>query len=146
MTRIDFYILPDNDSEARLRFACRLIDKAQRLGHKVFVATDGQSQAQSLSELLWTQQPESFIPHEIQVDRRGPEQTAPVCIGYGEECGDHHEVLINLASAVPAYFSRFQRLSEVVVQEPAILEDTRANFKFYRDRGYPIQSHDMRSR
>lgn len=142
MTRIDFYILPDDDTQTRLQFACRVIDKAQRLGHQVFVAVKDEAQANSLNELLWTFQPESFTPHKLQ----GENQQAAVVIGHGDDCDDHHDVLINLADRVPSYFSRFQRLTEVVVQAPQVLESTRENYKFYRDRGYPIQSHDMRSR
>jgi len=142
MTRIDFYILPDSETEARLLFACRVIDKAQRLGHQVFVAARDESQAESIDKLLWAFQPESFIPHKLQ----GENQRAPVVIGHGDDCDDHHDVLINLADRVPPYFSRFRRLTEVVVQEPQVLACTRDNYKFYRDRGYPIQSHDMRSR
>lgn len=143
MTRIDFYVLPDDNSEARLQFACRLIDKAQRLGHKVFIAANDEGQAQTMNQLLWTYQPESFTPHQLQGSKQ---PVAPVVIGYGDDCGDHHDVLINLGGRVPPYFSRFQRLTEVVVQEETVLSRTRDNYKFYRDRGYPIQSHDMRSR
>ncbi len=142
MTRIDFYILPDSDNEARLRFACRLIDKAQRLGHTVFVSATDQTQAEAIDHQLWHFLPESFTPHRLHESEQPP---APVVIGQGDDCGDHHDVLINLGGAVPPYFSRFQRLTEVVIQEESVLNSTRDNYKFYRDRGYPIQSHDMRS-
>ena len=143
MTRIDFYILPDQDRDARLQFACRLIDKAQRMGHQVFVNTRDQAQAEALNRRLWDFLPESFTPHRLLDGEQPP---APVAIGYSEDCGDHHDVLINLGGPAPAYFSRFERLTEVVIQEETVLADTRDNYKFYRDRGYPIQSHDMRSR
>ena len=32
MTQIDFYLVPGESVENRLRFACRLTDKAYRLG------------------------------------------------------------------------------------------------------------------
>src|SRR5690606_2514629 len=52
MTQVDFYILPDSQAEARWQFACRLIEKAHRLGHRILVATDSSEDAQHLDQLL----------------------------------------------------------------------------------------------
>ena len=54
-------------------------------------------------------------------------------------------LLINLSHQVPEFFSRFERVTEIVVQSPAVTESTRNNYRFYRDRGYPLESHDLRS-
>ncbi len=154
MTRIDFYVLSASDNDARLAFTCRLVDKAYRQGLRVFIATDNREQTEQLNQLLWNAQPESFTPHDIlptepeavvaTPDEPPSEQLAsPVTIGYGQHCGNHHQLLINLSQQAPDYFSRFERLSEIVIQEPQILDNTRERFKFYRDRGYPIQSHSI---
>ncbi|MGD8642852.1 MAG: DNA polymerase III subunit chi, partial [Chromatiales bacterium] len=34
MTRVDFYLLRDSHPLARQRFACRMAEKAYRLGHR----------------------------------------------------------------------------------------------------------------
>ncbi|MYM62987.1 DNA polymerase III subunit chi [Pseudomaricurvus sp. HS19] len=141
MTRVDFYILPQTDTADRLDFTCRLVQKAQALGSSVYVAVNDQTEAQQLDQLLWSFRPESFIPHDCEGSE---ERQAPVLIGYGEDCGQHHDLLINLKQQIPAYFSRFQRLAEVVCQQPDVLESTRRNYAFYRDRGYPIHSHNLR--
>ncbi|BFM15338.1 DNA polymerase III subunit chi [Maricurvus nonylphenolicus] len=143
MTRIDFYILPDAEEAARLHFACRLIDKARQHGLRVYVAVRDKDQAQEIDQLLWTFRPESFIPHAIQAEDLGGDN---VLIGWGEQCDDHHGFLINLSDQVPGYFSRFERLAEIVCQAPDVLKSTREHYGFYRDRGYPIQSNDMRKR
>lgn len=140
MTRIDFYVLQAPDAEARLLFACRLIAKVLRQGHRIFVAARDREQADSLNTLLWTFQPESFTPHQIQAQT---DLDCPILIGHGDDCGDHHDMLVNLKDEVPPYFSRFQRLAEVVIQAEPVLTSTRENWKFYRDRGYPIQSHSL---
>jgi len=141
MTHIDFYILSDSASEARWHFACRLVDKALRLGHSVLVAMNNRAEAEALDQLLWTFKPESFIPHQCLSDENT--KSAPVEITYGSSTaqlpGHHQDLLINLSHAVPAYFSQFKRLSEVVIQAPEVLENTREHFSFYRERGYPIQ-------
>lgn len=142
MTRIDFYILQEEQTEARLHFACRLIEKARRQGNKVFVATDSPQQAERLDQLLWSFKPESFVPHSMEYSNT--ETQSPVLIGNTEDCADHHDVLINLSSEIPLYFSRFERLIEVVCQHTDVLQATRQHFAFYRERGYPIQSNDLR--
>ena len=37
MTKVDFYILPSADPSARLDFACKLTDKAWRMGHRIYL-------------------------------------------------------------------------------------------------------------
>ena len=37
MTKVDFYILPSADPAARLDFACKLTDKAWRMGHRIYL-------------------------------------------------------------------------------------------------------------
>ena len=142
MTRVDFYILPETDSEARLRFTCRIVEKAWKQGHQVFIATADAVQAEQLNRILWAFKPESFVPHHRQDIDQIP---STIAIGSATECGDHHDLLINLCAEIPLYFSRFQRLIEVVCQQDHILSATRQHFAFYRERGYPIKSHDMRT-
>lgn len=137
MTHIDFHILPDASVEARWLYSCRLIEKVANLGHSILIAVDTEEEAQALDDLLWSFKPESFIPHQII----GGENESSVEITFSEQSGDHNQVLINLSSQVPDYFSRFTRLSEIVIQEPKILENTREHYRFYKQRGYPITQH-----
>ncbi len=137
MTQVDFHILPDASVEARWLYTCRLVEKATGLGHSVLIAVDTQDEAQTLDDLLWSFKPESFIPHQII----GGENETNVEITFSDETGDHQQVLINLRSQVPEYFSRFARLAEIVIQEPNILENTREHYRIYKQRGYPIAQH-----
>lgn len=137
MTHIDFHILPDASVEARWLYSCRLVEKIVGLGHRVLIVVDNQDDANNLDDLLWSFKPESFIPHQII----GGDEETPVEITFTQEAGDHNQVLINLSSQIPEYFSRFDRLSEIVIQEPNVLENTREHYKFYKQRGYPIAQH-----
>lgn len=139
MTQIDFYILPETTSDARWLFACRLIDKVQRMGIRTLVVMDNEAEARQLDELLWTFKPESFIPHQL-INGGKPAQ---VEITYDTETGDHQGLLLNLSKIVPPYFSRFERLSEVVIQEPQSLQTSRERFGFYKQRGYPIETRKL---
>ena len=62
-TKIDFYILPSAATSARLDFACKLTEKAWRLGHRVYLHCSDAAQRQDLDERLWRFKGESFVPH-----------------------------------------------------------------------------------
>lgn len=134
MTRIDFLAVDDASPEARLLLACRLAQRALRGGHQVLITCADAAQQQSLDTLLWQFEPESFVPHGTDLK---DEQT-PVQLTTGDDCGAHHDVLINLQSPAPGFFSRFERLFEVICQDPAVLASTRENWAYYKSRGYPL--------
>ena len=51
--------------------------------------------------------------------------------------------MINLAMDIPTFFSRFERVSEIVIEEDEIKTAKRENFRFYRERGYPSETHKI---
>ncbi len=144
MTQIDFYLLASQDPNARWDFCCRLIEKVQRLGHRILVSVDTQEEAEALNQLLWSFKPESFVPHKIIND---PQYAAmPVEITYSNESGDHQDVLLNLGKEIPAFFSRFKRMGEFVTEDEATKVWTREHYRFYKDRGYPIETRPIEAR
>lgn len=145
MTHIDFYILANIEQQARLHFACRLIEKAQRLGNRVFVACDSIAEAEAFDTLLWTFNPESFVPHSLLNADKSAGKNDPVEIGLADNCGEHQQLLVNLCAKLPDYFSRFERACEIVVQNEQVLAQTRKNYAFLKQRGYPIKSHTIKS-
>ena len=147
MTRVDFYVLEQHHHEARQRFACRLAEKAWQQGNKVYIHTDSAEQSQRMDELLWTFRLGSFIPHSLDSD--SSDEAVAVHIGHGDELHEphapqhHDQVLINLAAEVPLFFSRFERVADLVDQDEATRQQGRQRFRFYRDRGYPLENHTI---
>ena len=141
MPRIDFYVLSSRTPDGRLLLACRLVEKAYGLGHKVYIYTDSAEQARYLDDLLWTFRQGSFVPHTLYPPPEG--DSSPVLIGWGEAPETQAEVLINLTHEVPAFFERFQRVAELVDQNPQTLAKSRERFRFYRDKGYEPASHKL---
>ena len=139
MTRIDFYILDSDAPVERLKTACRICEKAFLLGHEVHVHTGEPALSQRMDELLWTFRDRSFVPHAVEPD--DPIEW-PVTIGHTMEPAPR-AVLINLASEVPSFFGRFERVAEVVDAQPQIKAAGRARYRFYRERGYPLQHHTL---
>ena len=140
MTKVSYYILDGTAIDARTRFAVKFVRQSFRKGLDIHCHVATESEAQKLDQLLWDDE-ESFIPHEID-QRNSPK--APVGIGW-QDPAERHGVLVNLGGALPSWFSQFDHLVEIVVQNPDVLKTTRANWKKLKFDGYPITQHDLRS-
>jgi len=142
MTQVDFYILDDTAADARQRFACRLAEKAWQQGHRVYIHTGDPELSTHMDELLWSFRQGSFVPHGLDDDAAADD--APIHIGHGGEPRHHDEVLINLDREIPLFFSRFRRVAEVVDGDEENRRGGRERFRFYRDRGYALESHSIK--
>ena len=140
MTRVGFYIVQAEAPQARLQVAARLADKAFQSGHAIFFNCASRDQAEAMDELLWTFRADSFLPHGLV----GSEDADRVVIGWGQEPQHSDDLLINLNLDVPAFFSRFHRVAEIVSQDPQSLSALRASWSFYRERGFALEKHDIR--
>ena len=142
MTRIDFYLL-EKTPEKRELLVCRLAEKAFRQGHQTYVLTPGPEDARQLDDLLWTFSAGSFVPHGLHTDGPGSAELPAVLIGHQEPAAACHDVLISLLPEVPGCFSRFQRVAEFVGQSGEEKRLARERFRFYRDRGYVLETHTL---
>ena len=139
MTRVDFYVVKASGDDARLSVAARLTNKAIGRGHRVYINCSNPEQVAALDRLLWEFEPSSFVPHAMaSVD---PDEQ--VVIGFEQSPASHDDVLINLAITPASFFARFQRVAEIVTQEAEALASLRDAWRHYRDRGYPLQKHEL---
>lgn len=142
MTRVDFYILDEANDSARLRVAAKIAEKAMLQSRHVYINAADDEESRRLDELLWTFSQGSFVPHRIVGSvadgEQGPE---PVLIGVGVELPEPCEVMINLAGEVPEFFSRYERVAEIVDAEATRRDAGRSRYKYYRDRGYELKNH-----
>ena len=139
MTRVGFYVVQAAQQGQRLQVAARLADKAYQQGHRIYINAADEAQARALDELLWSFRPTSFLPHALQ----GEQYSDQIAIGWGQEPLDHNDLLINLQLEIPAFFSRFNRVAEVVTQDARSLESLRRSWTFYKERGYQLEKHDL---
>ena len=138
MTQIDFYTHVDD----KLRTACVLAAKACARGMKLTVCCPDPETAQRLDRMMWTTPATGFVPHCPPNDPLAAQ--TPVIIDFrAEDNLLHDDVLLNLRAEQPPYFSRFQRLIEIVGLEDDDRAGARERFRFYRDRGYEIRTHDL---
>jgi DNA polymerase-3 subunit chi len=139
MTRVGFYVVQDAEHSQRLQVAARLADKAFARGHRIFINAADRGQAEALDQLLWHFRPASFLPHGLV----GEEHAETIAIGWGQDPERHSDLLINLQLEIPAFFSRFQRVAEVVTQDADSLAALRRSWTFYKERGYQLEKHDL---
>lgn len=147
MTRVDFYILAAETALERSQFACKLAYKTAKLGHKIFILTKDEAQTQLVDDLLWTEPAQGFLPHQVISEQAlAIHESTPVVISHLAPSDLWHDLIINLSDARPLNFSQFDRLAEVVVQTEPCLSATRENYRFYRERHYPLHQHDLRQK
>jgi DNA polymerase III subunit chi len=138
MTSIDFYF----NAGDRLDVACRLAGKALQRKQRVLIYAPQAEMAQRVDRMLWTAQAVSFLPHCYAHDPLAAD--TPVLIASDDApAAAGCEVLLNLSAECPPFFERHERLLEIVAQDEEQVLAGRARFKFYRDRGYALRSHDL---
>ena len=48
-----------------------------------------------------------------------------------------------MTDTVPEFFSRFERVAELVENDEQQRHHGRERFRFYKERGYPLQTHNV---
>lgn len=137
MTQIDFYTGVGD----RALTACTLAGKALARGMRMMILTADDGWTQRLDTLLWTQPATGFLPHCRASHRLAP--LTPIILDHVAEPVVHEQILLNLRDDLPPHFSRFERLIELVGEDEEERQQARARFRFYRDRGYEIRTHDL---
>ena len=140
MTTIDFYTHVDD----RLAVAARLVAKAYAAHGSVRVLTPDAGTTAALDRLLWVQPALSFLPH-CRMDSAIAAET-PIWIDERVSHDGAAAVLVNLQRDPPPFFSRFERLAEIVGRGEDDIEAGRARFRFYRERGYELRTHNLGER
>ena len=143
MTRIDFYILDGASTQDRFLLSCRIVEKAWKENHRVMIQAGSEQEAHHLDQLLWTFRDQSFVPHALLPI--ADTSTTPVIIGWNEDAGEESDILLNLSNEVPACFSRFERVIAPVDNDPVRREACRQHYRYYRDRGYPLNDRKIQN-
>ena len=137
MTGVFFY----THAEDKLQTACTLMAKALARGMRVLILTPDEATTERLDKLIWSVPATGFVPHCRSTDPLAP--VTPVIVDHVAEPLVHDQVLVNLCVRTPPMFSRFERLVEIVGTDAADRDAARARFRFYRDRGYEIRTHQL---
>ena len=137
MTKVDFY----TGVKDKLQTACLLSHKAMQNGLRVVLHTPDEATTNELDLMLWQYPPAAFIPHCRSHDENAGD--SPVIIAHQEEHFPHNEMLISLHTACLPFFSRFERVIEIVSRDDDDAKLGRERYGFYRERGYEIRHFDL---
>lgn len=137
MTRIDFYSPVDNKPRLAFTIGAKVVAREQKM---VILLPDEAAMAE-LDKLLWSMAATSFLPH-CRADAPLASRT-PILLACGDPPAAADQILLNLTESPPGFFGRFERLVEFVGTAPEDIARSRERFRFYRDRGYEIQTHNL---
>ncbi len=140
MTTIDFYTHCAN----RFEVASKLVAKAWAQHGSVRVLTAGETGTAEFGRFLWLWPATGFLPH----CRLGSPLAAetPILVDHALDHEGPAAVLVNLHAAPPPFFSRFERLAEIVGIDDDDAAAGRERWKFYKARGYEVRSHNLSER
>ena len=146
MTESVFYILNSSQPRERYIVACKITEKAYKLGKRVFILTSTAEESQALDNLLWSFKQGSFIPHEI-VDSTQQQTTEElpnsVLIGVSTSTTASTSVLINLSTELPDNMDRLERIVEIIDQDVQIKQAGRQRYKAYQSQNFQLKTHNL---
>jgi DNA polymerase III subunit chi len=139
MATVVYYILEDTRL-LRLRQACLLINQAFLQGQRVYIRTASEEEANVMDDLLWTFRDISFLPHRLL--SQGYEPETPIWIGW-TETPPILDLMLNLAHPMAEYAYRFERIIEVIDNDPVIRRQGRERYRDYQRQGYAIELNNL---
>lgn len=137
MTRISFL----HGAADRAQAAAQWLQQAWSRRQQVLVYAPDAERAARLDRILWTQPQLSFVPHCRADDPLAGE--TPILFADRLDAPPQERCLLNFSDELPPGFSRFEELVEIVSTDDADRLPARERFKFYRERGYAIDSRDL---
>jgi len=137
MTHVTFL----HGAHDRLQAVAAWLNQPAQKSAQIVVFAPDSSIANRLDSLLWTTPATGFLPH-CRAESRLASET-PVVLTDSLDNVSHDHCLLNLSDEVPPNFSRFTELVEIVSVEDTVRLPGRERFRFYRDRGYPVDNRDI---
>ena len=141
--KVDIYLLSSAETRQQLLFTAQLSSKIMGLGHKLIIQIKDHDQLKQLDELMWTYSQNSFLPHAVLGKDEIADPQTPIWICSEIKQRGDFKVLINLGDEATNSADPFERLAEVVVNQPDALEQARARYRYYQSQHYQIDTHSI---
>lgn len=141
--KVNFYILSGDDLTRRLQFVYRLIKQLYKRQLTILILTADKDQLQQLDRLLWTAEPEYFIPHEAWSETLQP-PWPPIMLTAGnlQQCRIDFQAQVVIDLSYDANILDFPRLVLVANQHQDILSNARMKYQAYVNHGiHPTVHH-----
>ena len=140
MTTIDFY----THCADRHEVAAKLVAKAWAQHGNVRVLTEDAAETDAFDRFLWQVPATGFAPHCRLASPLAAE--TPIIVDHAQEHSGPAVVLINLHPSPPPFFSRFERLADIVGAADRWVAAGRERWRYYQTRGYELRPHNLSER
>ena len=141
MPRADFYLIDKpRFREQPLLLVCELAKRGFAANLPILVLARDAAQAEAIDDLLWSFDPDEYLPHQIAGMDEGDDDT-PILISTPDMDIPARPLLINLRDAAPA--GNFDRVLEVVPADPSARGPLRERWKHYQALGFDVKKIDM---
>ena len=141
MPRADFYLIDKpRFREQPLLLVCELAKRGYAANLSILVLARDAAQAEAIDDLMWSFDPDEYLPHQIAGMDEGDDDT-PILIATPDMDIPARPMLINLRDAAPN--GSFERVLEVVPADPAARGPLRERWKHYQALGFEVNKHDM---
>jgi len=141
--RADFYLIAKpRFREQPLLLVCELAKRAIEAGKPTLVLARDAAQAEVLDDLMWSFDPDAYVPHQIAgADMEEEEEEADVLIASPDHDAPLRALVINLRDAPVE--GAFERVLEVVPADESARGPLRERWTQYKARGFEVNKHDM---
>ena len=141
MPRADFYLIDKpRFREQPLLLVCELAKRGYAANLSILVLARDAAQAEAIDDLMWSFDPDEYLPHQIAGMDEGDDDT-PILIATPEMDVPARAMLINLRDAAPT--GSFDRVLEVVPADPSARGPLRERWKHYQALGFDVKKIDM---
>ena len=134
MTRVDFYHLERSSLEAALP---KLLEKTMAAGKRALVVTGSAERAEALNAVLWTHNPNGWLPHGTTKDGRSEDQ--PILLATEDAAVNGATFLFLTDGAHSGRVGEFERCLEIFDGNDAdAVTAARARWTAYKDAGHEL--------
>ena len=142
MPRADFYLIDKpRFREEPLLLVCELAKRAFAADLPTLVLARDTAQAEALDDLLWSFDPDEYLPHQIAGEDAEEDALCPILIATPGMDIAARPLLLNLRDQAPT--GHFDRVLEVVPADPSARGPLRERWKHYQALGFEVNKHDM---
>ena len=134
-TTVQFYHLL---STSRERAVPKLMEKALASGSKVLMLCGSDAALKSMSDALWSSNPNGFLPHGSAREAHADQQ--PILLTIEETPANGADILCILDGSTPASLPNYSKVLDVFDggDETAVAQ-ARTRWSAYKEQGYALQ-------
>jgi DNA polymerase-3 subunit chi len=142
VTQVAFHIGIDD----RVAYCCRLVRKVLASGAQALILGDA-AMLRRMDAVLWADEAAGFTPHTMVDAAPAIVARSPVVLAAQVPTDlAQQSVLINMTDQLPDDPHPRDRVIELVSADEQAIQDARARWKSYKQRGFELVNHDARQR